>query len=251
MSLVPAPRPLPPAIILVRPQLGENIGAVARAMSNFGLSDLRLVAPKNGWPNPRANEMAASGEHIVESARIFATLPEAMEGIQCAYGTTHRTRFMEKRVMEARDAALEITREAAEGKSAAILFGPERTGLENDDLILCDAITTIKTDTSNPSINISQAAVILAYECCRARTDLPPIARPAQTFPLADKAELADMFAQLETYLDEVNYFREPNRKNVMWRNLQNIFVRSQLSNQEVRTLRGVFRYLKRGKVED
>lgn len=234
-----------PAIILIRPQLGENIGAVARAMSNFGLKDLRLVAPKNGWPNTRAFDMATdSATPILKKAKLFKTTPEALHGIQFALATSARARDMEKPVFAPAEAAKML----AKHKRAAILFGPERTGLENEDIVLCDGLITIPTSAENPSLNLAQSAVIMGYEWQKVVRCALPVVRKAQNAQLTTKNELQGFFDQLEAYLDEVNHFRTPDKKPLMWQNLRNIFLRSQLSSQEVRTLRGVARalYLRR-----
>ncbi len=239
----------PPAIILVRPQLGENIGAVARAMHNFGLTDLRLVAPKNGWPNPRAIDMAASGISIVEKAKVYKSVAEAMHGIRYALATSARGRDMVKPVLEPCEAARVLHAQAKQGRTA-ILFGPERTGLENEDVILAEALVTIPTSPENPSLNLSQAAVVLAYEWFRAqesgiRDQNKPNPAPG---PLAPKQTLQGLFDQLEEYLEAVNHFRTRDKKKLMWQNLRSIFMRAHLNEQEVRTLRGVIRalYLRR-----
>lgn len=240
----------PPSVVLVRPQLGENIGAVARAMSNFGLADLRLVAPKNGWPNERAVDMAASGAHIVNSATLHNTLPDALSGIQRIYATTARTRDMDKRVVDVSTAADMMHTDAINGVCPAILFGPERTGLANEDLVHADALITIPTDAANTSLNIAQAAVIIAYEWCRRRGDVARIVRDAQRGELAEKSEIEGFFSQLEGYLDEVNHFRTEDKKIVMWQNLRTIFTRAELSGQEVKTLRGMIRALFTRRIE-
>lgn len=241
-----------PAIILVRPQLGENIGAVARAMSNFGLTDLRLVAPKNGWPNPRAVEMAAGGAYILESARVYESVEEAMHGITLTFATTARARDMERRVTDPETAACEMHVHAAQGGQSALLFGPERTGLENEDAVFADTLVTIATAPENPSLNISQSAVILAYAWHRQRADLVATSRPAHSLPAAPNDEIQGFFNQLEEYLNAVNHFRTPDKKLVMWQNLRGLFIRAKLSSQEVRTLRGVIRalYLRRREEE-
>lgn len=230
----------PPAIVLVRPQLGENIGAVARAMSNFGFTDLRLVAPKNGWPNPRAVDMAVGAGHIVEAARVFETVPAALRGVARVYATTSRGRDIEKRVISPEQAAQEMCARA--NVPTALLFGPERTGLENEDIILADALVTIPTSAENPSLNLAQSSVILGYEWCKLTG--VDVARPAQEGALASKEEMQGFFDHLEGYLDALDYFRTPEKKTVMWQNLRNIFIRAELNDQEVRTLRGVIRDL-------
>jgi len=245
-----APANLKLAIILVRPQMAENIGAAARAMSNFGLSDLRLVAPKagangGGWPHGKALDMAAGAEHLIHGAKLFDTLPEALADIHIAYASTARPRDMVKRVVTPEEGAGELRAEVARGRHCAILFGPERTGLENDDLALADAIITIPTSSDNFSLNLAQAVVVLSYAWHRA--DFKAAAEPARA--LAEKGELQGLLDQLEEYLDSVDHFRAEHKKPLMWRNIQTIFNRAQLDPQEVQSLRGVIRalYMRRG----
>lgn len=239
-----------PAVILVRPQLGENIGAVARAMSNFGLSELRLVAPKNGWPNERAWDMATSATGILDKAKLFKTTAEAMHGIHFALGTSARLRGMEKPVCVPEEAARALVQQAQRKKRTALVFGPERTGLTNEDVVLCDGLITIPTSAENPSLNLAQAAVILGYEWLKAvascKLQVASEVKSSATYnlQLATKQELQGYFDQLEAYLDEVNHFRTDDKKHVMWQNLRTIFIRAALNPQEVRTLRGVARAL-------
>lgn len=230
-----------PAVILVRPQMGENIGAVARAMSNFGLSELRIAAPRDGWPNRKAQEMAAGAEHIIAGARVFADFPAALEGIEQAFATTARMRDLEKRVVDPQGAAISIHQCTAQGLRAALVFGPERTGLENDDIVWCDTLVTIPTSGENSSLNLAQSMVILGYEWWRARPEhVPPPGRNAPS--PAPKEDWKRLFDQLEQYLDQSNFFRVPEKKTVMWQNLKTMLQRGGFSDQEVRTLRGVLR---------
>lgn len=228
----------PPVVILIRPQLGENIGAAARAMSNFGLSELRLVSPRDGWPNEKAREMAAGAAPIIESAQVFSGLSEAMHDVTHTYATTARTREVVKRIVTPEEAAAEASA-LPEGAKAALLFGPERTGLLNEDLALADTLITIPT-AANASLNLAQAVIILGYAWhCNAAAAMPVEPRVP-----AGKQEVEEMFAQLEAYLDARDYFRTPEKKPLMWLNLRNIFLRAQPDSQEVRTLRGMFRSL-------
>lgn len=243
----------PPIILLVRPQMGENIGAVARAMSNFGLSQLRLVAPRDGWPNPKALEMAAGAESIIQSAQVFPDFKAATADIQIAYATTARRRDMEKRVVSAHEAMQEIkaicrsSGDPVIGSSpkVALVFGPERSGLENEEVIWCDTLITIPTAPENASLNIAQSVVILGYEWwTQAGSDASPHAQSQTTSPIAPRAEWQGLFEHLEKYLDAAEYFRVAHKKPIMWQNLQNMLLRAKLTSQEVRTLRGMFRSL-------
>ncbi len=225
-----------PVVLLVRPQLGENIGAVARAMSNFGLSDLRIAAPRDGWPNKRAEETASGGESIVKAAKIFPNFTSAMHDIQLAFATTARPRDMEKRVVTPDAAVKEITQN--DGK-IALVFGPERTGLENEEIAWCDTLVTIPTAPENSSLNIAQSAVVLFYEWWK-QSQTPNVTRSLPS--IAPKEDWQGLFQQLEEYLDEVNYYRVADKKIIMWQNLQNMLLRGQWSGQEVRTFRGMLR---------
>jgi len=235
------PRNNRPVVILVRPQMGENIGAVARAMSNFGLSELRLAAPRDGWPNPKASEMAAGAEYIIDAAKVYPDFTAATHDIQLAYATTARERDMEKRVVEPAEAMTEIKSQTASGRKVALVFGPERSGLENDEIGWCDTLITIPTAVENRSLNIAQSAVILGYEWL-CQQDGDTIARELPE--IAPREEWQGLFSQLESYLDAADYFRVAHKKPVMWQNLQNMLLRSGFSSQEVRTFRGMLRAL-------
>jgi len=226
----------PPIIILIRPQMGENIGAVARAMANFGLSELRIVAPRDGWPNPNAEAMATNALPILQSARIFADNASAFADITRAYATTARPREMEKRVVTPEFAMREI---AAEGGKMALVFGPERTGLENDDISWCDTIMTIPT-TEHSSLNIAQSAVLMGYEWFKASQEIVPLTQPEA----AAMGHYDNLFRQLEVYLDEGEFFKVPEKRPIMMHNIKTALLRARFTEQEIRTLHGVLRAL-------
>lgn len=235
-----------PAIILVRTQMGENIGAAARAMSNFGLEDLRLVAPRDGWPNPVAFPSAASGEYILDQLRVFHTLEEATADLHHLYATSARPRDLHKRTLTPHDTAREIHTHTAAHLRCGILFGPERTGLTNEETVLAHTLVHIPTAAQNPSLNIAQACVVLAYEWFAAQAimpALPPRKKRTQEAP-ATQEELHGFFDQLEKNLDRVDFFKTKAKKPVMWQNLRSYFVRSQPTTQDIQTLRGVIREL-------
>lgn len=228
-----------PVVILVRPQLGENIGAVARAMSNFGLRELRLVSPRDGWPNKKAAEMAAGAAPIIEGVCVFKTFAEALADVQHSYATTARPRDMEKRVLEPPGAMEQLMQQRVLGWRCALVFGPERTGLENEEVALCNTLITIPTAPENSSLNLAQASVIIGYEWWQAqggaveKRDLP---EPAP------HEEMMGLLGQLEAYLDAVDYYRVADKKPVMWQNVQTMMLRGQWSSQEVRSMRGLLR---------
>lgn len=234
---------MPPVIILIRPQMGENIGAVARAMSNFGLSELRLVAPRDGWPNEKAVEMAAGGKEIIENATIYADFASAMADINLAYATTARHRDMVKRTASPAQAMAEIT--ATQSLKTALIFGPERTGIENYEITLCDAIINIPTDAKNSSLNLAQSAVIIGYEWIKASSECEVGARENSYENLpAPKSDMFGLFDQLEDYLDKADYFRVAHKKPIMLQNIKNMLIRGAWSEQEIRSFRGMLRSL-------
>ncbi len=241
---------MPPIVILIRPQMGENIGAVARAMSNFGLEELRIVAPRDGWPNPKATEMAAGAESIITSAKIYDNFANAMADIHSAYATTARPRDMNKRAVSPEIAMQEITASLAPHPSSptpikcALVFGPERAGLENEEITLCDNIITIPTGEKNRSLNIAQSSVIIGYEWLKASSELEVMSVEKQVHNPAPMTDMFGLFDQLEEYLDESEYFRTPHKKPIMWQNLKNMLLRGKWSEQEIRTFRGMLRSL-------
>src|SRR3954471_12416832 len=183
---------LPPSIILSHPQLGENIGAAARAMANFGLSDLRLVKPRHGWPDAKATAMAAGAANVVEGARVFATVREALCDLNLVYATTARERGITKEVLTPPEAARRLRAASASGQKTGILFGNERSGLDNDDISLADAAITIPT-AAFASLNLGQAVLLSAYEWFRA-SDATPRAR-LEHGPIHRKPTRKEMFA--------------------------------------------------------
>jgi len=240
-SLTSDLRSLIPIVILIRPQMGENIGAVARAMSNFGLSELRIVAPRDGWPNPKAVEMSAGAEYIINDTKIYETFAESMADINIAYATTARPRNMNKRVVEPAQAMAEISARSTD--KIALVFGPERAGIENEEITLCDSIITIPTDTKNKSLNLAQSSVIIGYEWLKANLSNKENSEITNESP-APKSDIFGMFDQLESYLDKAEYFRVEQKKPVMWQNLKNMLLRGNWNEQEIRTFRGMLRSL-------
>ena len=236
----------PPAIILVRPQLGENIGAAARAMANFGLGDLRIVAPRDSWPNEAARAMAAGGREILERASLHATAVEAVGDLHHLWATTARKRDMLKPVVTPRDVAVACR---AGKMKTGILFGPERSGLDNDEAVLAEALVRIPTSPDNPSINLAQAALILCYEWFRLEGDggVGDVV-PGDGARPATMAELEGFFGHLVGELDAAGFLRNREQRPVTVRNLRNMFLRAGLFEQEVRTLRGVVSSLVSGR---
>jgi tRNA/rRNA methyltransferase len=236
--------PLTPTFILVRPQLGENIGAVARVMANFGCRDLRIVAPRDGWPNPAADAMAAIGLPILQQARLHDTLEDALAGMRLVLACTARRRELNLPYYTPESAIAALRPLAKAPHPTALLFGPEASGLTNDDLALTDGIVTIPVDPAFPSLNLAQAAGILLYEWQKA-AGAPLAAAPPL---LAPREEMILLFEHLEAALDAAGFLRPPEKRPAMVRNLRVMLTRSQLSEQEVRSWRGIIKALVRGK---
>lgn len=237
-----------PAIILVNPQMGENIGAVARAMMNFGLRELRLVAPRDGWPNAAAEAMAAHGVEIIHAAKLFETTREAVADLHYVYASTARDRRLSKPQLDPRTSMGDAAERAGQGQRTGILFGPERSGLENDDIALAQAIVTVPTDPDYSSLNLAQCAVLLGYEwySTQGRAHVPQTNDKWQGTP-AQQDELNGFFDQLEAALDATYYFKVEAKKPRMWRNLRTTFQKANLSAQEVHSLRGMVAALVKG----
>lgn len=231
-----------PAIILVRPQLAVNIGTAARAMANFGLSDLRLVAPKGGWPPPpdyrETAEAAASGAvGLLEEARLFPTVAAAVGDLHVVWATTARERGQGKPVLLPEEAMARSA--SATGQGHGILFGPERTGLDNDEIAIADAIVTFPVSAAYGSLNLAQAVLLMAYEW-RQAYERPSLTTSTRRWPPATREQVLSFFEHLEAELTAAGYFRPDGKRPVMRRNLRNIFHRIGLTEQDVRTLRGV-----------
>lgn len=234
-----------PVIILVRPQMGENIGASARAMLNFGLTEMRLVAPRDGWPNPRAVAMASGAAAVLDRARVYPTLAEAMEGIDHAFATTARGRELTKPVFTPAG-AMEKAR-THQGRTA-VIFGPERTGLENDDVARANAIVTVPVNPRFASLNLAQAVLLMGYEW--GRDLLPPepaphARRPDSETP-ADRIEIEHLGDRYEERLEAAGFFFPETKAASMRLNLRNMWSRLSLTRGDVRILHGILRQLTR-----
>jgi tRNA/rRNA methyltransferase len=233
--------PPPPAIILVRPQLGENIGKAARAMLNFGLTELRLVAPRDGWPNPSAGPAASGADIVLEQARVFDSVADAVADCTHVYATTVRKRGITKPVITPEQAARAIH---AEPGRSAILFGPERSGLETDDVAIARTIITVPINPEFGSLNLAQAVILVAYEWSKGESlASPPM---VDLDPPAPQAELDGLIDQIETMLEPIGYFYPPDRAPATRRTLRAVLTKPAWNAQEVRTLRGVLSTLAR-----
>lgn len=229
-----------PAVILCEPQLGENIGTAARAMANFGLWDLRLVNPRDGWPNVHAVRAASRADHVLERVRVFGTLADAIADLQLVYATTARSRDLQKVVYGPEEATANLVQHIAGQGGAGILFGRERFGLLNEEIAVADAIVTFPVEPAFASLNIAQAVLLMSYEW-RRQTEggTLPFTKPPEA-PRADKAEIMGMFEHLEGVLDTTGFFTSPDKRVSMVHNLRTMLSRCDFTAQEVRTFRGI-----------
>jgi tRNA/rRNA methyltransferase len=238
-----------PTVILVEPQLGENIGTTARAMLNCGLTDLRLVKPAKGWPNERAWTAASGADQVLDAVKLYPSAQAAVADLQHVFATTARTRDMVKPILTAPVAARAMRQAEAAGQSVGLLFGPERTGLTNDDLMAAQTLITIPLNPAFSSLNLAQAVLLVAYEWFRLADGTPDVMMPEGDSRPATLGELEGLFGQLEAGLEEGGFFRAQHMKPVMWRNIRNVLLRAGMTEQEVRTWRGAVKALegKRG----
>ena len=246
-----------PMVVLVNPQLGENIGMAARAMANFGLFDLCLVDPREGWDKEKAEKASSGAHNTVEKARIFKSLEECLREVNHVYATTARPRGMTKEVITPEQAGLDMRARIGRGEKVAMLFGRERWGLTNDEVSLADVIVTAPVNPAYASLNIAQAVLLMGYEWFRhdAATlgqetpELPALDGPGLQMPdtrPATKEELFGFFAHLEEELATAGFFKTEEKRPGMMRNIRNIFSRASLTVQEVSTLRGIVSSLSR-----
>ena len=227
-----------PIIVLVNPQMGENIGAAARAMSNFDVTELRIVQPRDGWPNPAAESLAAHGLSVVKAAKVFDTLQEAVADCELVMATSARIRIMNKPLVTLRQWV-----ESPQVGRTAILFGRERWGLENEEVALANKLITIPVSAVNPSLNLAQSVGVVCYEWYQHQEENRLV---AQEEVLATREEYFGLFEHLETALDKAGYWQTDKKKPRMWQNLRNSLLKAQLQSQEVKTLRGMVKALQK-----
>ena len=242
----------PPAIILVNPQLGENIGFAARAMANFGLTDLRLVAPRDGWPNDKAHAAAAGAAFLVERASVYPSVESAIGGLHYVLASTARPREMVKPVLSPESAAVELRQRGGKAKRSGVLFGPERSGLDNDTISLADAILTAPVSADFASLSLPQAVLLFGYEWLKAESPALPLGRATEfdgpategiAFPdtrPATREELLGLFSHIEAELDQSGFLYPPEKRPSMVRAIRNMFHRMGATEQDVRTWRGI-----------
>jgi tRNA/rRNA methyltransferase len=256
-----------PIVILSHPQIGENIGMAARAMANFGLNELRLINPQEAWPNKKAISTSSGAHWILDGATLHADLPAAAHDLTYVYATTARPRGMIKEVVTPEQAGHDMRARMGRGEKVGILFGRERFGLSNDEISLADVIVTAPVNPAFASLNMAQAVLLMGYEWFRGQAEtlgqetpeLAALAGPGLqmegTRP-ASKDELYGFFSHLEEELDQSGFFKTEEKKPAMLRNLRNIFARAALTEQEVKTLRGIVSsltrvHLRRGKEKE
>jgi tRNA/rRNA methyltransferase len=231
--------PPKPVIVLVRPQLGQNIGKAARAMLNFGLTEMRLVAPRDGWPNPDAGPSASGADVVLEQAQLFETTAEAIADCSQVFASTVRRRDLVMPVLGPAETADQIH---ASGERSAILFGAERSGLETEDVALANAIVTVPINPDFGSLNLAQAVILLAYEWSKRGELAQPTAKELE--PTAPHGELEGLIGQLDEELVTKGYFHPPSRTEATRNTIRTIFTKTGWSSREVKAVRGIVRAL-------
>jgi tRNA/rRNA methyltransferase len=238
--------PIPPVFVLVRPQMGENIGAAARGMWNFGLDRMRLVAPRDGWPNPRAVALASGAGRLLDDAGLYAATAAAVADCDYVFATTARGRDLTKPVMTPERAMAHARALAAEGRRVAVLFGAERTGLENEDVALANAIVTVPVNPAFYSLNLGQCVLLMAYEFARQGSDAPPEALVLAGTEPASHLEVAKLAEHFEERLEAAGFFFPAVKAPSMKLNLRNLWSRMPLTRADVQIFHGMLRQLVR-----
>jgi TrmH family RNA methyltransferase len=244
-----------PVVVLVRPQLADNIGAVARAMANGGLFHLRLVAPRDGWPQDKAWRNASGADRILDALTVHASVADAVQDLQRVFATCPRPRHIVKPVLTARGAAAELRAVCGAGLRAGLLFGPERAGLDNDDMACADALIRYPLNPAFMSLNLAQAVMVMAYEWWSAEDTTPQRRLMTNETRVATKGELENFLAHLVDQLDACGFLRNLPKRPGMVRNIRHLFQRGEVTEQELRTLHGVVTELaigrrRRGRME-
>ncbi len=237
-----------PAVILVNPQMGENIGGACRAMLNFGLTELRLVKPRDGWPNPAATGMAAGAVSLLENAKLYETTADAVADLTYVMSATARRREMEVPVISTSDAGPLFHAWQGEGHRTGIMFGPEKAGLTNDDVVLSDYILTYPINPAFQSLNLAQAVGVFSYIWKSAEDSAPPDFFQKDISPPASREDLMRMFEHLESELTQSGFFYPEAKTDLMRRNIRAPYIRARLTEQEVRTMRGMIKAIAKGR---
>lgn len=229
-----------PAIILIEPQMGENIGTCARAMLNCGLTDLRLVNPRDGWPNEKAVSASAGATLVLDNVRVFDSTEAALADLHKVFSTAARVRDMVKPVVTAREAANEMRGHWSAGRKIGLMFGPERTGLINDDICLTDTLISIPLNPGFSSLNLAQAVLLIAYEWWVTGQEVEERYLHTGGSEPATKAEMQNLFDHLEGELEQTGFYTHPDKRPSMIRNIRNTLLRCAMTEQEVRTFHGI-----------
>jgi len=237
-----------PVVILVRPQLAENIGTAARAMANGGLFHLRLVAPRDGWPSDKAWRASSGADSILNAATVHPTVADAIADLNRVFATCPRPRHIVKQVLTARGAATELRAVCARGLRAGVLFGPERAGLDNDDMACADALIRYPLNPAFMSLNLAQAVLVVAYEWWLVEDATPPARLMTNETRVATKGKLENFLAHLADELDACGFLRNAPKRPGMVRNIRHLFQRGEVTEQELRTLHGIVTELARGR---
>lgn len=237
-----------PTFVLVRPQMGENIGAAARAMWNFGLNRMSVVAPRDGWPNPKAVAMASGAGRLLDEAQFADSTAEALADTHFTFATTARSRDLTKQVYAPEAAMIEAKRRIAEGERVGVLFGPERAGLENDDIARANAIISVPVNPDFPSLNLAQCVLLTAYEWRRATTEVTPIGTALAGTEPATGIEIDKLAEHYEDRLETAGFFFPPEKADGMKTVLRNLWSRMPLTRADVQMLHGILRQMVRWK---
>lgn len=237
-----------PAFVLIRPQMGENIGAAARGMWNFGLDRMRIVAPRDGWPNPKAVAMASGAGRLLDEAGLFDATADAVGDAAYVYATTARQRDLTKPVFTPEAAMRDAAERIRRGERVAVLFGPERAGLENDDIAKANAIVSVPVNPDFPSLNLAQCVLLTAYEWRRATTEVETVTMELAGTEMASQMEVEKLAAHYEDRLEQAGFFFPETKAEGMKRTLRNLWSRMPLTRADVQILHGILRQMVRWK---
>jgi tRNA/rRNA methyltransferase len=238
--------PQTPAFVLVRPQMGENIGAAARAMWNFGLDRMHVVAPRDGWPNQAAVALASGAGRVLDNARLCPDLPDALDACTTVFATTARQRDLTKPVFSPEEAMRDTVRRIAAGERVAVLFGPERAGLENEDIARANAIISVPVNPAFPSLNLAQCVLLVAYEWMRATAEVTPLSVEMAGAVWAENREVEALASHYEERLDEMGFFFPEHKSGSMRLNLRNFWSRMPMTRADVQMMHGILRQVVR-----
>ncbi len=236
-----------PVFVLVRPQLGENIGSAARAMWNFGLDQMRIVDPRDGWPNPRAIALSSGASRVLDRMKLTETVPGALEDLEYVYATTARPRELTRTIFTPEGAMRDAYERIRAGQKVGVMFGPERTGLETEDVVRAQATISVPANPAFASLNLAQCVLLTGYEWRRQASELEHAVFETQRGEIATRVMVDRMIEHLEDELEGANFFYPEEKSRSIRQNIRNLFSRAPLTDQDVRTMRGVIRALAEG----